>query len=157
MTKRREPLTYHRTLTRVAGVIGWDTAGALCGVTEKSVRNWSDHDCQSEIRMIDAERLDKAFIEAGGDHAPFHHLFTLRLDLARRSGDSAGLIRAASNSAREAGQAIAALVTAAANPDDREARRAARAEGEEAIEALTDALAEIDRHEAPLSPAKAEG
>lgn len=152
MTKRREPLTYQRTLTIVAGVIGWDNAGAICGVSERSVRNWSDPECQTEIRMIDAERLDRAFIQAGGDHAPFHRLFSLRLDLAARERDGAGLARAASETAREAGQAVAALVTAAANPEDRDARRSARKEGEEAIEALTDALAELDRHQGPATP-----
>lgn len=157
MTKRREPLTYHRTLTTVAGLIGWDNAGAICGVSERAVRYWSDPDAETQIRMIDAERLDKAFMAAGGDHAPFHRLFTLRLDLASRECDGAGLVRAAADSARETGQAIAALVEAAANPNDPGIRRAALIEGEEAIEALTSAVVELKRHEGPLSPAKAEG
>ena len=61
MTKRREPLTYQRTLEIVAATIGWDNAAAMCGVSQRSVRNWSDHDCQQEIRMIEAalKRLDE--------------------------------------------------------------------------------------------------
>lgn len=151
MTKRREPLTYHRTLTVVAGMIGWDQCGAICGVSERAVRYWSDPDAETQIRMIDAERLDKAYIAAGGDYAPFHRLFTLRLDMAARERDGAGLTRAAVDSAREAGQAVAALVSAAANPEDPNALRMARKEGEEAIEALTDALAELDRHQGPAT------
>jgi len=69
MTKRREPLTYQHTLTKIAGLIGWDRAGAVCGVTSRQVRNWSDPDCETEIRLIDAERLDRAFIELGGPRA----------------------------------------------------------------------------------------
>jgi hypothetical protein len=48
MTKRREPLSYQLTLTRVAAAIGWDRCGAICGVSERAVRLWSDHDCETE-------------------------------------------------------------------------------------------------------------
>jgi hypothetical protein len=84
MTKRREPLTYQHILTRVAAAIGWDRCGAICGVSGRAVRLWSDHDCETEIRMIDAERLDRAFMDHGGDHAPFHRLMALRLEIAAR-------------------------------------------------------------------------
>jgi hypothetical protein len=84
MTKRREPLSYQLTLTRVAAAIGWDRCGAICGVSERAVRLWSDHDCETEIRMLDAERLDRAFMDHGGDHAPFHRLMALRLEIAGR-------------------------------------------------------------------------
>jgi hypothetical protein len=75
-------LSYQLTLTRVAGAIGWDRCAAICGVSERAVRLWSDHDCETEIRMIDAERLDRAFMDHGGDHAPFHRLMALRLEIA---------------------------------------------------------------------------
>ena len=55
MTKRREPLTYHRALTTIAALIGWDRAAAICGVGERTVRYWSDPDCETEIRLTDAE------------------------------------------------------------------------------------------------------
>lgn len=141
MTKRREPLTYQRTLEIVAATIGWDNAAALCGVSARSVRNWSDHDCQQEIRMIDAERLDRAFIEAGGDHAPFHRLMELRLEIASRDPRAGALIDKAGTAAKEAGEAVAALLTASARPDDANARRAALHEVHEAIDALTDSAA----------------
>ena len=104
MTKRREPLTYQLTLTKVASLIGWDRCGAICGVSQRSVRYWSDPECETEIRMIDAERLDRAFMEAGGDHAPFHHLMALRLELAAREGEQvASLARLAGQCAKESG------------------------------------------------------
>lgn len=140
MTKRREPLTYHAALTAIAARIGWDRCGALCGVTDRTVRLWSDPDCETEIRLIDAERLDRAFIAAGGDHAPFHRLFALRLEMAVRS-DRSNLIRLAADTAKETGEAVAALLDASGNTECPHTTRRARKEVQEAIDKLTDCLA----------------
>jgi len=147
MTKRREPLTYQHTLTKVAALIGWDNCAAHCGVTERSVRNWSDHDCESEIRMIDAERLDKAFLGAGGDHAPFHRLFGLRIEVAAREAMARGLACVAQSTAKESGEAVAALIEAGMNAGCPDTRRKARKEVEEAIGSLKDGLAALERAE----------
>lgn len=147
MTKRREPLTYQHTLTQVAALIGWDNCAAHCGVSERSVRNWSDHDCETEIRMIDAERLDKAYLAAGGNYAPFHHLLALRLEIAAREGISNDLSLAAQASAKEGGEAIAALIDASLHADCSTTRRRARKEVQEAIASLTDGLAMLERAE----------
>lgn len=149
MTKRREPLTYHRALTKVAALIGWDGCAAICGVTERAVRNWSDPDTDSEIRLIDAERLDRAYLAAGGDHGPFHQCFSLRLDLAAQEPSHVDLTHAAAAAAKEAGEAVSALVLAAAPGSDRDAVRRAREEGEEAIAALTESLAVLQRRDRP--------
>lgn len=142
MTKRREPLTYHRALTLIAARIGWDNCAAHCGVTERAVRYWSDPDCETEIRLIDAERLDRAFLAAGGDHAPFHRLFTLRIDLAARA-PAVTLTSLAAASAKETGEAIAALIEAASvSPSDQAVRRA-RQEVQDAIDILSDSLASL--------------
>lgn len=146
MTKRREPLTYQATLTEIAARIGWDRCAAICGVTERAVRYWSDPDCETEIRLIDAERLDRAFMERGGDHAPFHRLHALRLDIANREGPDHCLAVVAGKAAKEAGEAVAALITASNSPDAR-TRRRARQEVHEAIESLTDGLATLDQQE----------
>jgi len=146
MTKRREPLTYHRALTQVAARIGWDRCGAICGVTERAVRYWSDPDAETEIRLIDAERLDKAYLASGGTHAPFNQLFTLRLDLASHRGDCADLAHSAARSAKETGEAVSALVMASTPGADRAVIRKARKEIEEAIETLTDSLTALDQH-----------
>ncbi|MGV3511872.1 MAG: hypothetical protein ACO1OX_07690 [Novosphingobium sp.] len=146
MTKRREPLTYERTLATVAAKIGWDNCAAICGVGRRAISNWSEPDTQSGIRMIDAERLDRAFMDEGGDHAPFHQLLGLRLELADRAPASADLLQAVKDVARESGEAVSALIDAAAsaNPDK---RRRAREEGEEALAALTRSLAALDAQE----------
>jgi len=147
MTKRREPLTYEATLTEVAAVIGWDTCGAICGVSGRAVRLWSDHDCETEIRMIDAERLDRAFLERGGGYAPFHRLMALRLDVAAQDGLGQSLSEIAIGAAKEAGEAVAALIKAGSQPDSPSARREAKKEVQEAIETLTEGLATIKRAE----------
>jgi hypothetical protein len=147
MTKRREPLTDQRTLTTVAALIGWDRCAAICGVTERQVRNWSDPDCETEIRRIDAERLDRAYLDAGGDHAPFHRLHGLRLDLAGRGVTDANLSALAGCAAKEAGEAVAALLNAASHAESAEARRIARTELEEASSAIADGLAALERFE----------
>lgn len=141
MTKRREPLTYQHTLTKIAGLIGWDRAGAVCGVTDRQVRNWSDPDCETEIRLIDAERLDRAYIEMGGDHAPFHRLFALRLEIAARR-DADCLIALAGDIAKEGGEAVAAVLQLGADSAPDAVRRAQK-EVQEAIDKLTDCAAKL--------------
>lgn len=146
MTKRREPLSYQLTLTNVAGTIGWDTCAAICGVGERAVRLWSDHDCETEIRMIDAERLDRAFLDRGGDHAPFHRLMALRLEISGREASARNLGELAAGAAKETGEAVASIIrVSVANTP--EARREARQEVQEALESLTTSLAAIDNAE----------
>ncbi|VVT07223.1 hypothetical protein [Erythrobacter sp. EC-HK427] len=146
MTKRREPLTYHAALTTIAARIGWDRCGALCGVTDRAVRNWSDPDCETEIRLIDAERLDRAYIASGGDHAPFHRLFALRVELATRD-DVECLVNLIGHTAKESGEAVAALLETIQNSDCRETRRRAQKELQEAVDSMTDCLAALGEQE----------
>lgn len=117
MTKRREPLTFHRALTVIAARIGWDKCAMVVGRSERLVRMWSDPDADSEISILDAFRLDRAFIAAGGDHGPFHQVFTVQLELAARESASTDLAFAAGKAARESGEAVSALIEAAASGD----------------------------------------
>lgn len=144
MTKRREPLTFQNTLIQIAEAVGWDRCAAVCGVTSKSVRNWSDPDCETEIRMIDAERLDRLYMAHGGDHAPFHRLFTLRLDLDDAATARADLAAIAGRVATEGGEAVSALIAAAAKPDCRNAISAL----EKTFGVLSDGLAALNRDHA---------
>lgn len=147
MTKLREPLTYQRTLTNVAALIGWDRCAAICGVRSvEAVRRWSDPDCETEIRMIDAERLDRAYMDHGGDHAPFHRLHALRLDIAGRDTPDQCLAFLAGQVAKESGEAIAAMIEASGSKDVRQRRRA-RQEIHEAVDAMKTSLAALDRQE----------
>jgi hypothetical protein len=148
MTKFREPITFHRALTTVAAKIGWDRCAAICGLGERAVRNWSDPDTDTEIRLIDARRLDQAYLAAGGDHPPFHRTYALQLGLELREPATAPTITtAAAHIAKEGGEAIAAMLDAAARASGEAARRKARREVREAIEALgtgLDALGDGD-------------
>ena len=143
MTKRRAPLTFHRALTQIAARIGWDHAGAICGVTDRTVRYWSDPDCETEIRLIDAERLDRAFLAAGGDHPPFHRVYAQRLELAAHDAAACDLSQLAGRTARETGEAVAAMIAAAGSASPA-TRRRAREEVAQAIEALTSSMAALD-------------
>jgi len=145
MTKRREPLTFHRALTVVAAQIGWDRCAMITGRSERQVRNWSDPDADSEISILDANRLDKAFIASGGDHAPFGQVYNTLLEIAAAETDSC-LVNAAANAAKEGGEAVSAMLDAATSRDPAKRRRA-RKEGEEAIAALTRGLAALDAQE----------
>ena len=144
MTKLREPLTYQRTLTIVAARIGWDRCAAICGVrSEQAVRNWSDPDCETEIRMIDAERLDRAYMDHGGDHAPFHRLHALRLDIAGREAPDHCLTALAGKAAKESGEASAAMLEASGSSDKGVHRRALQ-EIHESIDAMKTGLAALE-------------
>lgn len=138
MTKPREAITFNRALTTVAELLGWDRCAAICGRSERTVRNWSDPDTDTEISVLDARRLDAAYLGAGGNHAPFHRTFALQLELeSRLPVDEAQAINdAAAKAAKEGGEAIAALITAAAPGTGPAQRRKAQIEVKEAIEAL---------------------
>lgn len=144
MTKRREPLTYHHALTNIAARIGWDRCGAICCVTERMVRYWSDPDCETEIRLLDAERLDRAFLAAGGEYAPFHRLYTLRIELAEREQQQRSLTEIAGGAAKETGEALSAMIEAAGNISCPTKRRRAKTEIQEAIGKLQDGLTILD-------------
>lgn len=146
MTKRREPLTFQLTLTKVAALIGWDRVAHTCGVKERAVRGWSEPDTEGEIRLIDAERLDRACLEHGATIAPFYHLFGERLGIATNASTAPEMARAAACAAKESGEAVAALIEAVGSKDPA-IRRRARAEAEEAIDALRHALAALEKTE----------
>ncbi|MDT8758257.1 hypothetical protein MZO42_06065 [Sphingomonas psychrotolerans] len=144
MTKRREPLTFERALCTIGGAIGWDVCAAIVGRSERAVRAWSEPDIETEISILDAQRLDSAFMARGGDHAPFHRVYAARLGIEAAQPDETALIEMAASVAKESGEATAAFIAAARNPSAAN-RRAARKEGEEALAAITSGLARLDR------------
>lgn len=138
MTKFREAITFNRALTTVAELIGWDRCAAICGRGERAVRNWSDPDTDQEISVLDARRLDAAYLSAGGDYPPFHRTFALQLELETRmpADEAQAIAEAAGRAAKEGGEAIAAMLKAAAPGTGPAQRRKAKQEVKEAIEAL---------------------
>ena len=146
MTKLREPLTFEHGLARIAGLIGWDSVARICRQSERTVRNWSDPDTSASIRIDDALALDIAWQAAGGEGAPMLQVYMRRLELeaAAACGSSAALSEKTSKAAKEAGEAIAALVLAArpgATPAD---KAIAKREAVQAIDALTSTVPMLD-------------
>lgn len=144
MTKRREAMTYEATVTLIADAIGWERAASICGVTERSVRNWSDPDSPIQIRLMDAEKLDKAYILAGGDHAPFGRLMASRLAASDAPANLPPLPEVAAKAARACGASVATLIAIAHGSRDRAKHRQFLHETEEALGALMTAISVLD-------------
>lgn len=138
MTKLRQPLTYHRALTRAADILGWDRLAAICGVGERTVRNWSDPDTEAEIGLVGAERIDKACMDAGYE-APFFRTYSLRIELATNAATTQDFVRIAGAAAKESGEAVKAMLDAAESSDPRTRRQAIK-EAEEAVTVLTNGI-----------------
>ncbi|WP_337846883.1 hypothetical protein [Sphingomonas sp.] len=141
MTKLRVPATYEETVVQVAEALTWAACATICGVTQRSVRNWSDPDCGQRLRIEDAERLDRAFIAAGGGYAPFHRLMARRLEITARPAGGASLTLAMGAFASTAGRAIETIIIANDRPESSNARRDALRAVHDAIDKLTDIAA----------------
>jgi hypothetical protein len=100
-------------------------------------RKLSDPDTGREISLRDAARLDAAFQRNDGIGAPLREAYdALLLSLSDNSPVHCDLLAGASRAAKEAGEAVAAVLDAAAKADCAKARRNAVKEAEEAVAAL---------------------
>jgi hypothetical protein len=137
MTKLRKPLTPYRALLRIEEVLGWDGIAEVTGKNPWHCRKLSDPDTGREISLRDAARLDAAFQRNGGIGAPLREAYdALLLSLCDPSTVHCDLLAGASRAAKEAGEAVAAVLDAAAKVDCAKARRNAVKEAEEAVAAL---------------------
>ncbi|MEH3098849.1 hypothetical protein [Sphingomonas adhaesiva] len=135
MTKERAPLTYEDAQARVAGRLGVKRAAEIAGVALRTWHDWGDPDSFRTVTLAAAEKLDLAYVEAGGESMPFLDTLNLRLKTARenRFGDQLALAETVAVFAKEAGEFTAAAVRASM-PDAGPADAAAlRREGNEAI------------------------
>lgn len=142
MTKLRAPCSFENALAKIAGVIGWEAAARIAGQSERCVRNWSDPDTEAGIRLDAALKLDVAYRAAGGDGAPMFQCYALRLEAETEAAcaDSAALCQATALAAKEAGEAVSALVMASRPGASHSDRVVAARETEEALGALTSSL-----------------
>lgn len=145
MTKLRPPISFEQAMNRVAGILGWDGMAEALGLTESAVRKKGDPDAPGSLTFAEALKLDTAYSLAGGDGFPLHETYALRLKLSVDDGraSSAELVRATARAAREAGEAVEALLAASEPGADAFTRQTAAREGQEAIEALTSAVTKI--------------
>lgn len=140
MTKVRQPLTFAHAVTRIAGRIGWDGCADACGKSERAVRAWSDPELDRQPCLDDALALDAAYVAAGGGEAPLLSVYAARLDRSTTPpADSAELARATASVAKEAGEAVAALVAASQPGAPSRDRAIAEREVADAVDALNDA------------------
>lgn len=147
MTKVRAPLSAHKALTTVAGKIGWDRAGEICRKAERTLRNWSEPDTSSNITVDHALELDRAYMESGGEGAPFAAWYHTQLQLAVGEiySSAAGRLERAATAAKEAGEATAAQIRAQMPGASAADRAIAKRETEQAIAAFGQTLHDLEQ------------
>ena len=141
MTKLRAPLSFDQAVTRIAGLLGWETCGALVGRSARAVRAWSDPDADAAPSIEQALVLDLAYRAAGGGGSPIFEVYAAKLDLdAQAATASRALPDLAATAAKESGEALAALTLASQPGAPLAVRAAAKREVEEGLQALGQAL-----------------
>jgi hypothetical protein len=150
MTKTRPPHSFEMAVTRVAGRLGFDRCAAVLSaagagnVAERTVRAWSDPGVPALPSLDQALILDLEFRRDGGGEAPILAVFARLLDAGLEpSPDQQQLARAGARAAVEAGQAVAAILTASQPGATRQVLAVAEHEIEEAQVAFGDALAHL--------------
>jgi hypothetical protein len=145
MTKQRSPLTFENALTTVASLIGWAAVAQICRKAETTVRNWSDPDTSAAVTLDAALELDKAYLIAGGEGAPFQLCYSIRLDADTIDAcpERDALIASAGKIAKESGEAVEATIFAARAGATLADSALAERELEESIAAQTTTLARL--------------
>ncbi len=154
MTKTRAPLTYDNALTRIAGQIGWAAMAEAVGQKERTVRDWSDPDVERGCPIEAAELLDLAYQAGGGEGAPMHETYSLRLEAAHRSrfADGLAIAQATCLMIREGAQANEAALLASMPGATMADRQKALREIEEAIAALRATVPLLMNDQPPQPP-----
>lgn len=155
MTKERVPLTYEEALYRTFGRLGGCKGAAeAIGVPERTLYDWSQPDNDRGVPIQFAEKLDLAYVAAGGEGRPFLDLMTVRQKLATESefGGQLAVAERTASFVKEAGDAGAALLRASLPSASRADRLAAKKESLEAIAAANHALSAVEALEAAIRP-----
>lgn len=116
MTKLRAPLSFSLAITTVCGRIGWEQAARITGRKVRTVRHWSESDRNGTPTLDQALALDRAFIEAGGDHGPIMACYALQMDVAMVDAVAcrAALAEDVALFSRETGDAVGRCIQALA-------------------------------------------
>jgi hypothetical protein len=150
MTKARAALSYEDAQARVCGLIGAKRAADLVGVALRTFYDWGDPEVDRTIPIASAEKLDLAYVAAGGTDMPFLDTLTLRLKSAReqRHRDQLALAAIAATFAKESGEFTAASFRATLPDATRADFDALRKEGLEAIAAAQSVVSVVAAIEA---------
>lgn len=81
MTKIREPMSFAAAVNTVAGLVGWEHLAEILGRSERLIRYWSDDDHRARPSLEQAVELDRAYLAAGGTHAPMLEAFASQLQI----------------------------------------------------------------------------
>lgn len=137
MTKLRPPVSVENTLFKVIGLLGLDQAAGIAEHKAATLRKWSDHGKSNEITYKAAVRLDAACLALAGV-APFHETYQRLLEEAAEAvcADCIRLAAETATAAKEAGEAISALVLASSPGAPEALKIIAKRQAEEAVEAF---------------------
>jgi len=138
VTQLRAPLSFADAMTRVAGVIGWPEAAHIARRRQRTVRYWSEGNCQTTPSIAMAVKFDAAYRAAGGEGAPFAeaHAHLLGMHTEREDACRRALAADLATAARETGEATAhAIIVATSNASPRDTMRAV-AEAEQGRNAM---------------------
>ena len=150
MTLVRDPLTFSKAISTIAGRIDFPAMAAIVGRSERLVRKWSHPQSNAHPTVAQGVALDLAFIEAGGETAPISETYLQLLDrgIGERVASRLALTVAVATAAKENGEAIAAVL-AVTHPGagPREIHRA-----EHVLEEAQSAMAVVGRRLSSFHP-----
>jgi hypothetical protein len=142
VTKPRSPLSTEQALQRIAGQLasGVQSMAEVADRQTGTVRAWMDPDRPEQVPFECAIALDLAFQAEGGEGAPLFEVYAtaFKLASAQRFASRRRLLDFTSAIAKEAGEAVAALVHGARDDAGEAERRLAAREVDEAIAKLID-------------------
>lgn len=108
MTKPRIPGTWSHAAFTIGELLGAKRAAAVADVGLRTFYNWSDPDLDATPSIAQAATLDLAFLNAGGNSAPFLTAFQAATDNHAIMVDPCGLalVEDLSKAAHEFGEAV---------------------------------------------------
>ena len=139
MTNIRAPRTFAHAMTRVAGLLSWETCEKIVQRSNRTIRYWSEERSRKRPTVVQALQLDMAYRLAGGEDAPFLDTYLHQLDIRLEAATACHRLLAGdiATFARESGEAIAAgLAVTNSNASKHDIIRAV-AEVEQVESALT--------------------
>lgn len=150
MTLAREPLTFSKAISTIAGKIDYPSMAQIVDRSERLVRKWSHPQSNAHPTVAQGVALDLAYIEAGGDTAPISETYLQLLDrgIGERMANRLALTAAVASAVKESGDAFAAVL-AVTHPGagPREVHRA-----EHELEEAQSAMAVVGRRLSSFHP-----
>jgi len=144
MTKQREPLSFAAGVTTVATLVGWERLAEILGRSERSIRYWSDDDHRGHPSLEQAVQLDRAYLAAGGTHAPMLEAFASQINMSCSIAPcAAGLATDISTATRETAEAISISINLIRDDATLPEKRQAMREINEGIDALNRVRARV--------------